>query len=86
MTTIELAFAGSTAAKSPTKSTQCFPGGKPCFSGFSSAICGGWSFLERNLKVVAGAAILLARSLRPIIGEKGAVEEGLGLVFAGGLG
>jgi hypothetical protein len=78
MTTTEPALAGSAAAKSPTKSTQCFPGGKPCFSGFPRAICGGWSFLERNLNVVAGAAILLARSFRPIIGEKGAVEESQG--------
>lgn len=62
----------SAAAKSPAQSTQCLPGGKPCFSGFSAAMAGGLADLGRNLNVVAGAAILLAVSFLPIIGEKGA--------------
>lgn len=73
MTMIEPALDGSVAAKSPAQSTQCLPGGKPCFSGFSAAMVGGLADLGRNLNVAAGAAILRAVSFRPISGEKGAI-------------
>lgn len=71
MTTIDPAPEGSDAWNSPTWSTQCLSGGKPCFWGFSVAIDGGLTSLARNLNVVAGAAILGIVSFRPVVGENG---------------
>lgn len=71
MTTMDPAPEGSDAWNSPTWSTQCVPGGNPCFWGFSVAIDGGLAFLARNLNVVAGAATLDIVSFRPVVGESG---------------
>lgn len=73
ITTIDPVPDGSDAAYSPTWSTQCVPGGKPCLWGFSVAIDGGLAALARNLNVVAGAAILGVISFRPVMGENGTV-------------
>lgn len=71
MTTMDPAPDESEASYSPTWSTQCLPGGNPCFWGFSVAIDGGLASLAKNLKVVAGAAILGVISFRPVMGENG---------------
>lgn len=53
------------------QSTQCLPGGKPCFSSGKPSGRAGSCSLGMNLNVAAGAIIFGCPSFRPMNGEKG---------------